>query len=247
MAQNITILAPSNDAFTKLLQQMPSAAQMANNTVLVTALLQYHVVSGTVMSSGFSGTPMFAPTMLMTPFANVTGGQKVELLKENNMAMIFSGFKQMSTVTQADITFSGGVLHIVDTVLTIPDTPAATAVDMGLTSLAGALVEANLVSGVDALTDATIFAPSNAAFEAIGSAAEALSPQDLGSVLEYHVLMNQVRFSTNLASASEMSLVTLAGQNITVRFEDGQLFVNSAKVIVADIITANGVVHVIDK
>jgi transforming growth factor-beta-induced protein len=143
--------------------------------------------------------------------------------------------------------FDGGVVHILDTVLTVPAPPSDTAIDTGLTSLAGSLVTSGLLQGVDLLTDITIFAPSNAAFSAIGSALPGLQQQDLVGILEYHVLMNQVKFSTDLTATNEMTFVTLAGQNITVRKQNGQVFVNSAKVLIADILTSNGVVHVIDK
>ncbi len=143
--------------------------------------------------------------------------------------------------------FDGGVLHIVDTVLTVPDTPANTAIDTGLTSLAGALSQAQLVQAVNALSDVTIFAPSNAAFEAIGTGLNAVQQSDLANILEYHVLTQPVRFSTDLLSQNQQSFLTLMGQNLTVRKQNGQVFVNSAKVILADVLTANGVVHVIDK
>jgi hypothetical protein len=138
-------------------------------------------------------------------------------------------------------------VHVIDTVLTVPATPAQTAINTGLTSLAGALTNAGLVGPVNSLTDATIFAPSNDAFEAIGSALGAISSQDFASILGYHVVAQQVRFSTDLLSADQMTLSTLQGQNITVRRDGGQLFVNSARVLIADILTTNGVVHVLDK
>jgi transforming growth factor-beta-induced protein len=249
-ARDITILAPSNEAFSKLMRENPNFANMAKNPATVTALLQYHVINGMMMSNMFTATPKFATTMLMMPSANVTGGQKVELVNTNGMAMILSGFKQSSMVSMADIMFDGGVVHVVDTVLTIPASPAITAVDTGLTAIAGALTKAQLVNAVNSMRDITIFAPSNAGFEAVGSAANALSVQDLGRVLEYHVLMNQVKFSTDLMMMQEgmtMEFTTLIGDKLFVRMENGQLFVNSAKVVISDIITSNGVVHVIDK
>jgi uncharacterized surface protein with fasciclin (FAS1) repeats len=146
------------------------------------------------------------------------------------------------------VEFDGGnVVHIIDTVLTVPATPAETAIDTGLTSLAGALTAANLVDGIDSLSDITIFAPSNDAFKAIGSALGSLSTQDLVSILGYHVLNKQVRFSTDLLKADQMTFTTLQGQNITVRKDGSQVFVNSAKVILTDVLTSNGVVHVLDK
>ncbi|KAK3383569.1 FAS1 domain-containing protein [Lasiosphaeria ovina] len=245
-AQNITILAPSNNAFTKLLSRNPKAAELMQNTRALTGVLQYHVLLGKMPASQFSTTPSFAATMLGTPFANVTGGQRVELAKVNNTAMIFSGFKQPAMVTTADVEFDGGIIHIIDTVLTVPASPSLTAINTGLTSLAGALTSVQLDTGVNQLTDATIFAPSNEAFKAIGSAAGSLQSQDVVNILAYHVLAQQVRFSPDLLTGSPRSFMTIQGTNLTVRSENGQLFVNSARVLVADILTTNGVVHVID-
>ncbi|KAK7742769.1 hypothetical protein SLS63_000335 [Diaporthe eres] len=272
MQSNVTILAPSNDAFEQALKAMPN---LTNDMNMVTALLQYHIIVGAMMSTAFTETPQFVSTYMGMPFAMVTGNQKLELVKMDNMAMIFSGFKQMSTVTKADITFDGGVVHVIDKVLTIPMSPSVTAVDMGLTSLAGALTKTNMVTAVDGLSDVTIFAPSNKAFEAVGSAAESASVTDLSTILSYHVLhgSDMAMFSTNLLmggsamsgttmampagmegmpmrrqsmTSTPMSFATLQGGNLNVRMENGKVFVNSAMVTTADIIVSNGVIHVID-
>lgn len=155
--------------------------------------------------------------------------------------------------------------------------PSVTAVDMGLTSLAGALTKTNMVTAVDGLSDVTIFAPSNDAFERIGSAAESASVTDLSTILSYHVLHggDMAMFSTNLlmgmntmsgttmampagmegmpmrrqsmTTSTPMTFATLQGGNINVRMENGKVFVNSAMVTTADIIVSNGVIHVLDK
>ncbi|KAL1859731.1 hypothetical protein Daus18300_009451 [Diaporthe australafricana] len=270
-ASNITILAPSNDAFEQAMKAMPMLTSDMN---MVTALLQYHVMPGVMMSTAFTETPQFVSTLMGMPFAMVNGNQKVELVKMDNMAMIFSGFKQMSSVTKADIAFDGGVVHVIDKVLTIPMSPSVTAVDMGLTSLAGALTKTNMVTAVDGLSDVTIFAPSNKAFEAIGSAANGASVTDLSTILSYHVLhgSDMAMFSTSLLmggstsgttmampagmegmnmkrqamTSTPMSFATLQGGNLNVRMENGKVFVNSAMVTTADIIVSNGVIHVID-
>ncbi|KAK3363630.1 FAS1 domain-containing protein [Lasiosphaeria hispida] len=246
-AQNITIFAPSNEAFSKLLARNPRSAELMRNPRLLTGVLQYHVLVGRTPASEFSTTPKFPTTMLTAPFANVTGGQKLEIAMVNNTAMVFSGYKQAAMVTVPDVAFDGGVIHVIDTVLTVPATPGQTAINTGLTSLAGALTNAQLADGLDALVDVTIFAPSNDAFEAIGSAVGTLDTQALANILAYHVVSGQVRFSTDLLTAANPLLVlTAQGGNITVRRENGQLFVNSARVLIADILTTNGVVHIID-
>lgn len=147
-----------------------------------------------------------------------------------------------------DVGFNGGLIHIIDTVLTVPPNVAQTAVNTGLTSLAGAATAAQLADTLNGLSDLTIFAPSNDAFKAIGSVVTTLSPQTLAGILNYHVLQRGVRFSTDLiAAGSPVQFTTAQGQNLTVSRLNGQLFVNSAKILIPDVITANGVVHVIDK
>jgi uncharacterized surface protein with fasciclin (FAS1) repeats len=105
-------------------------------------------------------------------------------------------------------------------------------------------MQTNLANTVDNLQDVTIFAPSNAAFQAIGSAVGSLSTAQLANILEYHVINGTVGYSTLLTNES---IPTVAGKNVTITIEDGSVFVNSAKVIVPNVLVANGVVHVIDK
>lgn len=142
-----------------------------------------------------------------------------------------------------DLNFPGGVLHIIDTVLTIPESDAATAAAANLTALTGALTQAKLVSTVDSLHDVTIFAPSNAAFQAIGSTVGNLSTAQLAQILEYHVINGTVGYSSSLTNST---LMAVSGGSVTITVENGTVYVNSARVIVPDVLVANGVVHVID-
>ncbi|KFA75924.1 hypothetical protein S40288_05844 [Stachybotrys chartarum IBT 40288] len=248
---NITILAPSNSAITNFVSANP---RIAGDTTAIAQLLTYHVVSGVLPSSSITETPAFASTMLggaadpaMPQMA--TAGLRVEFVMANGTAMVRSGFKQSSRVTQADIRFDGGLVHVVDKVLTVPETPSATATNTGLTALAGALTAANLVAAVDSMAQLTVFAPSNAAFRSVGSAVQGASPQDLANVLTYHAV-ESVHFSSSIAMATmngqSVQMRSLGGGILTVSMSDGAVFVNSARVIIPDIITTNGVVHVID-
>jgi uncharacterized surface protein with fasciclin (FAS1) repeats len=147
------------------------------------------------------------------------------------------------TNLKKNVNFTGGVIHIIDTVLTLPATDSSTAAAANLTSVAGALTSANLVQKVNSLSDVTIFAPSNVAFQSIGSVIGNLSTEQLISILEYHVVKGTVGYSTIL---SNMSLPTVNGANVTITIENGTVFVNSAKVVTPDVLVNNGVVHVID-
>ncbi|KAL2884256.1 hypothetical protein SGCOL_000196 [Colletotrichum sp. CLE4] len=243
-AKDVTILAPSNDAFAKMMQADPTFAQKAANATFLADLLSYHAVSGKTTATMFYEQPKFAQTLLEMPTANVTGNQKVELIRKGDQGRVFSGYKQMSVITKADVAFQNGVLHIIDTVLTLPGSPADTAMNTGLTSMAGALIKAGLVDGVNSLQAATVFAPTNAAFQAVGATVASMEPADLSRILQYHVLMNQVRFTTGVAT--KMGYKSLMGEKVSLRKEDTTVFANSAKVTIKDIITSDGVMHVID-
>lgn len=99
-ATNITILAPSNMAFSKMSNS--SMGAMINNTGMVQALLTYHVLNGTHNSTSIGNMTSFIPTMLNNPmYSNVTGGQRVEALMTGKNVTFFSGLQANSSVTQA--------------------------------------------------------------------------------------------------------------------------------------------------
>lgn len=101
-ANNITILAPSNEAFGKFLQSPAASAVAANDSNAIQALLSYHVLNGTYPAASVKETPAFIPTLLNNPaYANVTGGQVVEAIAQDDSVVFFSGLLSNSTVTKA--------------------------------------------------------------------------------------------------------------------------------------------------
>ena len=73
-----------------------------------------------------------------------------------------------------------------------------------------------------------------------------MSTTELASLLEYHVVngSNFVGYSANLPNGTVLK--SRQGGNLTITFASNSLFVNSARVIQADLLIANGVLHVID-
>lgn len=99
-AQNITILAPSNEAFAAIGNETVQA--LASNTGLLTALLQYHVLNGTYLASAITNQSAFVPTLLTNElFTDVTGGQVVEAVKTGDNVTFFSGLLSNSSVSTA--------------------------------------------------------------------------------------------------------------------------------------------------
>ncbi|KAH7242202.1 FAS1 domain-containing protein [Fusarium tricinctum] len=244
--RNVTILAPSNDALKELLKDTAIARMVENDPSAVASLLQYHVLNGTYYASNITGMdgPAFVPTLLSNAtYANVTGGQRVEVMAMNDTVSFYSGFRAQSNVTKADLNFTGGVIHIINRVLTIPKNLSDTAIAANLSAVAGALTESNLVSNLTRARNITVFAPSNSAFANIGSILANVSESDLMNILEYHVINNTVAYSTDLEDGS---LDTAAGEKVNIKIDNGTVYVNEAKVIVPNVLIANGVVHVID-
>lgn len=145
-----------------------------------------------------------------------------------------------------DVNFTGGVIHVIDRFLVLPENVSSTLTVASLSSLRGALNATDLLDAVDTTPDITIFAPSNQAIQDIGSALANLSTEDIANILTYHVVNGTVGYSSGIENGTV--LTTLNGQNLTITIGDeGRIFVNSARVTIADVLVANGVVHVIDE
>lgn len=115
--------------------------------------------------------------------------------------------------------------------------------------LVAALTEADLVEALQGDGPFTVFAPTNAAFEALLTelditAAQLLAQPDLSKVLLYHVISGAAVMSGDLTEGQTAE--TMNGEDITVSLVGG-VFINDSEVIDADIEATNGVIHVIDK
>jgi uncharacterized surface protein with fasciclin (FAS1) repeats len=99
-AANITILAPSNAAFSRIGNE--SLSRLASNVGLLTALLQYHILNGSYPFNAVVTRETIVPTLLTNPlFTNVTGGQAVLASEQagSRNVTIYSGVQSNSTIT----------------------------------------------------------------------------------------------------------------------------------------------------
>ena len=120
------------------------------------------MLNGTYESSAITNVSSFIPTALMnTTYTNVTGGQRVEAIMKGSSVEFIGGLLQNVTVVQANLSFSGGVIHVIDGVLTLPQNVSSTLVAAGLSSLYGALNNTDIFGKANGLRNATIFAPDN--------------------------------------------------------------------------------------
>ncbi len=228
-----TLFAPTDAAFAAL----PAGtipALLADPSGALTDILKYHVLAGAVKSTDLSNG-MSATTLLGKDIKVTINAQGV--------------FINNAKVTVADIMTDNGVVHVIDAVL-IP--ARTTVVDVVVnsenhTTLEAAVVAAGLVDALKGDGPFTLFAPTDAAFAALpaGTIPALLADPSgaLTDILKYHVLAGAVK-STDLSNG--MSATTLLGKDIKVTINAQGVFINNAKVTVADIMTDNGVVHVID-
>ena len=128
--------------------------------------------------------------------------------------------------------------------------PAATAAsnNPALSTLVTAVQTADLVDTLNGEGPFTIFAPANAAFEAIPAdtlQAVLADQEQLTSILTYHVIAGEQMSSDDLVEAG--SAVTVQGDELQFTEEGGSLVVNgSANGVCVDVPTANATVHIID-
>lgn len=116
------------------------------------------------------------------------------------------------------------------------------------TTLVAAVTAAELVETLKGEGPFTVFAPTNAAFEALpaGTVESLLTAEkkaDLTSILTYHVVPGSV-MAADLVDGQKVT--TVQGQELTVSIKDGVVMINGATVTAADLKGSNGVVHVID-
>jgi uncharacterized surface protein with fasciclin (FAS1) repeats len=127
-----------------------------------------------------------------------------------------------------------------------------TAVDAGdFDLLAQALTEADLVQALKGEGPFTVFAPNDQAFLDLMAdlsldAEGLLALPNLADILLYHVLAGEFLAADVIAQAP-FEAETLSGEMVMITVVDGVVYVNDAKVVAADVMANNGVIHVIDK
>ncbi len=237
----LTVFAPTDEAF-----QAAGFADVAaiNATPVATlqAVLQYHVINAAVASSAIPAADNTAQTTL--------GGGTIYITK-NGSGVSVNG----AVVTQADVSALNGVIHVVNKVL-LP--PAGNIVEIAadnpdFTFLVAAVTRANLGTTLATTSPLTVFAPTNAAFQAAGfPTIESIQSADVAAltdILTYHVVSARA-FSTNLTNGAEVQ--TLAGETVRVNINNGVTVTgkgnsNPSNVVLANINAENGVIHVIDR
>jgi transforming growth factor-beta-induced protein len=251
--REFTVFAPTDAAFLALLDEIGlTADQLLSDKALVSRVLRYHIARGRLDS-----TEVLAEDRIRT----LQGGS---LLQNGGVLTDVNG--RSANIVTADIQASNGVIHVIDRVVlpklkqgsgidnSILDVAMAANAETGDFSILIAALEAanpSLIKRLDGKRQSTVFAPTDAAFQALldelgVTADQLLSDKVLVTrVLRYHILRGNLDSAEVLA---RKSLRTLQGgrllqNNGILTDANGR----SANIITTDIQASNGVIHVIDR
>jgi uncharacterized surface protein with fasciclin (FAS1) repeats len=252
-----TVLAPDNNAFTTFL----NGTSLGDvDTAVLSQILLNHVINGTALTStdlvdagaGYTNTAATGP-----------GANALSLYFNTNSGVMFNG---ISSVAQADVVGTNGIIHAVDTVIDIPTVVTFALADPNFSTLVSALTDLTPATDFAAILsrtegsntdginpDFTVFAPTNDAFAALDSVpAEAVLTQ----VLLHHVIAEANVTSGDLNNPGDTTAGTLQGDNITITLPGtGDNIANVTDgsgatdigIIAVDVQAGNGVIHVINK
>jgi uncharacterized surface protein with fasciclin (FAS1) repeats len=232
-----TVFAPTDAAFAALPEGTLAELLAPEAKGTLQAILTYHVVPASLPSE----------KVLRAKYATTLNGQRIDIASSDEGVLVDG-----ARVTQTDIRCANGIIHVIDAVI-LPSTDdiVTTAVQAGsFKTLTAALKAAGLVEALQGKGPFTVFAPTDEAFAALpkGTLEELLKPESrekLAAILKYHVVSGRVYAD---AAAAGAKVATLQGSQVRTRKDDkGNVLVQGARVVRADIETSNGVVHVIDR
>ncbi len=219
-----TVFAPTNDAF-KALDAVPSGDALKE-------VLLYHVAAGK-----FTGADLVEKKTVTT-----LQGEEVTIeLVDGNVVL-----NGNITVTGPNIEASNGIVHVINGVLIPPSAQLPSIVDIALSdsnfsTLVNALTAANLVTTLQGDGPFTVFAPTNAAFDALSALPEG---DALKEVLLYHVAAGKF---TGADLVEKKTVTTVQGDEVTIQLVNGKVILNGhIQVMTANIEASNGIVHVIN-
>ncbi|XP_008288417.1 periostin, osteoblast specific factor b isoform X3 [Stegastes partitus] len=230
-----TFFAPSNEAW-ELLEEDVRNALVSNVNIELYNALHYHMANKRFLTkdlrNGMTVTSMYNDLGLhINHYSN--GVVTV------NCARIIHG-NQVAT---------NGVVHVIDRVISAVGNSIQDTIEVNddLSTLTDLFTNAELLEKLGQPGHYTLFAPTNEAFDKLGSDVLERIQSDkevLKALLNFH-LLDSVQCSEAIMAGS--SYETLEGNNIEIGCDGESLTVNGIKMVrTKDIVTTNGVIHLID-
>jgi len=250
-----TLFAPTNAAFAAAgITSLPSQATL-------NAVLTYHVIGSEVKASQLPTTSAPANNAITTL------GGVFYLSNRGSNGVFING---NTRITNTDIMADNGVVHVIDRTL-LPPTKTLAQIAIAASSVSSGAEFTQLVaalSRVPALLDAasaasanlTVFAPTDAAFNALYTALGVSGINDvplntLTAVLQHHIISSPTTatgrvFSSDLVTGSVPTLngnINISASAGTVTSGNGTVANISSNAGLVNILGTNGVIHTINK
>lgn len=239
---NFTVFAPNNAAFDALLTAIGQTSIDDIPEDVLKSVLQHHVYADGALQAN----------AVTTGTITMAGGESVNVVSDENGVTLDN-----AKVVAIDGLGTNGVVHVINSVLVPPSmlqivgTIVAPAYfNKNFTTLIAAVQAADpsilqlLLSNGPNNEGLTLFAPTNAAFEAAGIT----DVNGADAILAYHVIDGTIMKSMLPSSGIAATEVATLGGNIYITNAGGDVSINGTTTITTtDITGSNGVVHVIDK
>jgi len=153
-------------------------------------------------------------------------------------------------VVIADIEADNGVVHVIDAVMVPTNSVFDIVVNSEVhTTLETAIFAADLDETLQGAGTFTLFAPTDDAFAALPDGVLQSLLDDPSGALAQTLLFHAVgstAFAADLSDGDVLTTLDAAGNTVTVEIDNGNVFINNAQVVIADIAADNGVVHVVN-
>uniref|UniRef100_A0A4W3KF88 Periostin, osteoblast specific factor b n=1 Tax=Callorhinchus milii TaxID=7868 RepID=A0A4W3KF88_CALMI len=233
---SFTFFAPSNEAWT-ILDSVSYLNWQFNVNIELLNALHYHMVNKRLMTK------------------DLKNGLTLQSMHDDQTLLINHYSNGVVTVNCARILLANqiatnGVVHMIDRVITAVGYTIEDFIenDEELLSLRAATTASGVLAKLGKKGHYTLFAPTNAAFDKLPQDVlqRILSdPVALKALLNYHIL-ESVQCSEAIMSGS--AYTTLEGSNIEIGCDGDSLTINGKKMVNRkDIVTTNGVIHLIDE
>lgn len=229
---NYTVFAPTDEAFAAVESVVSSLTLQQLATVL-----SYHVLPVEVASGDLAAEQ--APASLTDEAVYVTASE--------NGVMVNGS----ASVVEADIATNNGTIHAIDEVI-LPNEflniVQIASKNYDLSTLVTLVADNGLVPTLEGTGPFTVFAPTNAAFEAVSETLGTLSAAQVEEVLTYHVAAQEIMSGDLPAPGNSTTVPTVQGENITVAVDagGGVTLNGTVNVTTVDLQGTNGVIHIID-
>jgi len=229
-ADNLTIFAPTNQAFTDFLAAIgQSSLEDIPQDVLVD-VLEYHVVQA-------SAGPIASTDLAPDQDVNTLGGESLNITVSGGNVTLNPGSGFEASVSTPDVDYDNGIVHVIDEVLVPPSMQpivgtivAPAYFNNNFTTLIAAVNAApasvleTLLGNGPSDNGLTLFAPTNAAFEAAGIT-DLGAVTDVAGVLTYHLIDGTFE-AEDVLGLDPAQAATVNGQEVFFSVVGSDLFIN---------------------